>query len=98
MLLRFRNQIYSNSYRKHKRRNMSYKQHQLLIFVCVGGGPPSISSPFNLSKLRHISYEGDKAYTCVLADYLCARTLVTTAQTLGQRVPAPRRPSAIPRE
>ena len=31
---------------------------------------------------RHISYEGDKAYTCVLTDYLYARTLVTTAQTL----------------
>lgn len=50
--------------------------------------------PFNISKLRHISYEGDKAYTCVLMAYLCACTLATTAQIPGQSVPAPR--TAIP--
>ena len=98
MLLGFRNQVYLNSFWTDKHKHVSYKHHQLLIFVCVCGGPPSISSPFNLSKRRHISYEGDKAYTCVLTDYLYARTLVTTAQTLGQRVPAPRSPSAIPRQ
>lgn len=36
MLLRFRNQVYSNSFRMDKHRNVSYKQHQLL-FLFMGG-------------------------------------------------------------
>lgn len=33
MLLRFRNQVYSNSFRMDKHGNVSYKQHQLFFFA-----------------------------------------------------------------